>query len=123
MMPAQLFTYRGRQYTAIELARATGISSTLLKSRINSGKTPEEAVSMGQSLRGGKKHLFRGREMMLTQIAAETGLNIKMLRERMYKGWSIEEAVEVPVHGMRPSVISRRDLTPEPTEHMSPLGD
>jgi len=119
MMPAQLYTYRGKQYTAVELARATGMSEKLLYCRIKSGKTAEEAVAMGQSMHGGKKYLFRGREMMLTQIAAETGINIKMLRERMHKGWSLDEAIETPKGGTRQSVTLHRDCEADPTDGMS----
>lgn len=86
--------HNGRQISVSELSRQSGVKITTLFHRLNSGQTPEQAISSVAEY--DKKYCYNGESLTLRQWADKLGLSYGALHARLRRGWDIEKALSTP---------------------------
>lgn len=105
----KIITYRSIEMTIQELSEESSIDYNLLLGRISKGKTPEEAVALGESQK--KKYFYGGEYLSLTGLAIKSGISIGALRYRIFeKRESVETATSYPDWGKIKHTFQDREL-------------
>ena len=86
--------WEGRETTAAEVARLTGIPYMTLRDRMTRGMPIEQAVAAEPGVRKDSKVLtLNGESLTVPQWAHRLGLRVRTLRERLRRGMPVEAAL------------------------------
>jgi hypothetical protein len=93
---ASQYQWQGQLLTLPEIARSTGMRTSLLRYRLYTGKTIEQAIA--QPVRKFTKHLWQGEMLSLMEISKRTGINLHTLYTRItVQEMTLEQAVLTPL--------------------------
>lgn len=93
------FDYNGKRLMLVELSEISGFSVSLIRLRINSGMTLDEALTTPRSRKITLRH--NDQELTISEWSRITGLNGGTILGRVRDGWTIERALTTPVHKNR----------------------
>lgn len=89
----RMIEYKGKSYTAAELARTVGISYMVLMTRLKKGWGLEKALSL-EDKRSPCLIRYKGKAYTVAELARETGVEYATLVKRLKHGKTVEEAVQ-----------------------------
>lgn len=96
-----LITYNGETKTISEWSEAKNINYSMLRNRLYSGMTPEEAIETPPNFNQ-KKFIYNGQCMNLRQIAEHSVVAGWTVMRRLKSGWTLEDAMKIPANARRP---------------------
>lgn len=98
-----LLTYNGVTRTLANWAKHLNVSTGVLRFRIRSGMTPDQAFTPGTLKKGRKEHYYNayGRTLTLREWSEVVGISKGALDARLRYGWTIEQTLSVPTPGQR----------------------
>ncbi len=97
-------TYQGQTKTVAEWAESIGLRYETLHKRLNSGWSPERALSTPRKPYDHSPIEHNGEHKTLTEWAASSGLAPPTLRSRLRCGWTLAHALTIPT---KPTDIGR----------------
>lgn len=97
-----LITYNGKTQNMTQWAREIGVRRELIKDRLKSGWSVEDALTKRKCELWERKDnrllTYDGKTMTLSQWAKEIGMNRSTLSHRINeRGWTVERALTTPV--------------------------
>lgn len=97
-----LITYNGKTQNMTQWARETGVRRELIKDRLKSGWSVEDALTKRKCELWERKDnrllTYDGKTMTVSQWAKEIGVNRSTLSHRINeRGWTVERALTTPV--------------------------
>jgi len=91
----RLISYMGKTKTIANWARELHINQSILRGRMKSGRTLEEAVLFEK--RGEMLFLYRKNKYKIKQLSEISGVSVSIINQRIFKlNWSIEKVMNTP---------------------------
>ena len=94
------YTYNGNLYSIPELAKILNMRDSVLRYRLTTGMSIEEAISTPSRSKPNKRsktYIYNYKEYSIYQLSKESGVSIATLTARLKSGMSVKDAVEKPV--------------------------
>lgn len=113
-----MLTHNGRTMSVSEWASETGLSYCLIRSRIRSGMSVQEALTSPP-----KQHIkltHNGVTADVNTWAINIGVGSGTIKSRLRNGWTVERTLSTPVQS-RTSKLSRVSARREPSRQVSTL--
>lgn len=94
------FMFQGKMMRVSDIAHITGIPANTIRTRILSGKTPDEAFANTDYRDScykppqksvAKKFNYRGEMLTMKDISERTGVSLGTIYSRYYSGWKIDD--------------------------------
>lgn len=117
-------THNGETLAIKQWARRLGLSPATIRTRLDNGATPEEALRPAQAGSTAKLYTLNGESLSLNEWAKRTGIAAATINYRLRSGWPLEDALTQPVlYRHKPKAASQITFTGGGRELSAERGD